>query len=89
MSGLYVVAVRERIHADLAGHGCRDYTSPPQPRHQALALAQLLLGATTPPSTPEGTGRWTRAVAGGQRTVTVMPSAPPCGQPTDQPSTTT
>jgi hypothetical protein len=46
------------------------YESPPQSFRQALALVQILLGYT---SEPLDTGhRWTCAIAGGRRTVTVV-----------------
>jgi hypothetical protein len=71
---LFVVHVRDDINATLAGHGGREYASPPQPRHSALALVALLLGSpTSDPTASETT--WTRSLAGGRRTVTLAPAA--------------
>ena len=41
--GLVVVRAREIVNPILAGHEGREYTSPPQPREQALALVAVLL----------------------------------------------
>ena len=72
-NGRVIVQVRDTINHDLAGHrGCR-YTSPPQPVADALALVALLLDR---PATPAEHGQrtWTRPVAGGRRTITLLPA---------------
>jgi hypothetical protein len=71
---LYVVSVRDTVNPVLAGHDGTRYTSPPQPRDQALALVALLLGRPT----GEITGAeqtWTASLAGGRRTITIAPAA--------------
>ena len=62
--------VRDHINAALAGHDGCAYTSPPQPRQHALELVALLLGR---PShlIADGRGKWTTAVAGGRRSITL------------------
>jgi hypothetical protein len=69
---LYVVRVHDRVDAEIAGHRGASYASPPQPRDDALALIALLVGATT---AANGAAVWTRAIAGGQRTITLAPAA--------------
>ena len=71
---LYVVRVTDSLDERTAGHGSRVYTSPAQPREDALALAGLLLDGAT--ATADGGQRLTRrvAIAGGRRTVTVEPA---------------
>jgi hypothetical protein len=68
---LYLVRVLDSVDERLAGHGSRAYTSPPQPRDDALALVQLVLGGAVVPA--DGRQRWTGtvAIAGGRRTVTL------------------
>jgi hypothetical protein len=74
VKGLYVVNVRDTINPALAGHEGTRYTSPPQPRDQALALVQLLLGRPFGDVTgAEHT--WTASLAGGRRTITLVPAA--------------
>ena len=51
---LVIVVVRRVVSAALAGHAGCSYTSPPQPREQALALVALLLGC---PTTARGRAR--------------------------------
>ncbi len=74
--GLVVVHVRDDVNSNLAGHDGRDYTSPPQPHRDALALVELLLGR---PAQPDEHDRrfWACAVAGGQRTITLNRAQPP------------
>jgi hypothetical protein len=69
---LYVVIVRDRVDERLAGHGCRSYASPPQPREHALALVGVLLAGAARPA--NGACEWTRPIAGGQRTITLAPA---------------
>jgi hypothetical protein len=66
--GTYVVTVRDDVDARIAGHDGVAYVSPPQPRADALALIALLLGG---PASAGGHARWTHAVAGGRRTITL------------------
>ncbi len=68
---LYVVRVQDRIDGRIAGHDGCAYASPPAPRDSALALVGLLLGGD--PGAVNGGGAWTRAVPGGQRTITLAP----------------
>lgn len=69
---LVVVHVRDAINPTLAGRGDASYQSPPQAREDALNLVRLLLGCSEAPHASEP--RWTCAVAGGQRTVTLTPA---------------
>ncbi len=64
----YVVHVIDTLAEPLGGTAA-NYVSPPQPRADAVALAQLLLQAP-----PAGDGPWRRAVPGGQRTITLEPA---------------
>jgi hypothetical protein len=68
---LVVVEVAERFSPGLTGRTDRDYASPSQPRERALVLAALLVDAAGP---LDGDGPWTRAIAGGRRTVRLRPS---------------
>ena len=71
---LYVVSVRDTVNPVLAGHDGTRYTSPPQPRDQALALVALLLGR--PPGEMTGAEQsWTAPLAGGRRTITIASAA--------------
>jgi hypothetical protein len=71
---LYVVSVRDTVNPVLAGHASGRYTSPPQPRDQALALVAVLLGR--PPGEITGAEQtWTASLAGGRRTITLTPAA--------------
>jgi hypothetical protein len=67
----YVVSVHDTVEPELAEHTGAAYTSPRQSAEQALALLALLLGAAPPIA--NGRVRWTRAIAGGQRTITLTP----------------
>jgi hypothetical protein len=67
----YTVEVQDRFAPGLTGRSDRDYASPPQPREDALLLAALLLDAG---AAPEGDGPWQRALAGGRRTVRLVPA---------------
>jgi hypothetical protein len=77
--GLFIVHVRERANRALTGHDGCEYISPPQPRADALALVALLLGCPAPPG--DGHSSWTHAIAGVQRTVTLV--APPALGPAE------
>ena len=68
---LYVVHVHDRVDGRIAGHDGGTYSSPPASRASALALVGLLLGGEPIPA--NGDRRWTRAVPGGRRTVTLAP----------------
>ena len=74
----FVVTVRDDVDARIAGHHGGSYTSPPQPHEQALALAALL-GAGA--AAGDGRGRWTVAVPGGRRTITLTPAHGPAPGP--------
>lgn len=68
--GLAVVAVTETVVSALTGReGCR-YTSPPQPREQAMTLVRLLVGGADVAA--NGAGRWSVPIAGGRRVVTLI-----------------
>jgi hypothetical protein len=69
---LYVVRVHDSVDARIAGHHGCVYASPPAPHASALALVTLLLGDSARPA--NGAGAWTRAVPGGQRTITLAPA---------------
>jgi hypothetical protein len=66
-----VVRVSDELNESLTGRPPRSYESPPQPREQALTLAQLLLGFSA--DGLEDEERWSRPMAGGRRTVTLKP----------------
>jgi hypothetical protein len=68
---LVVVEVAERFSPGLTGRTDRSYVSPPQPRDRALLLAALLVDAAGP---LDGDGPWQRALAGGKRTVRLVPA---------------
>ena len=68
---LVVVEVAERFSPGLTGRVDRSYTSPAQPRERALILAALLIDAAGP---LDGNGPWQRAIAGGRRTVRLVPA---------------
>jgi hypothetical protein len=70
-----VVRVRDQVNRTLAGHGGREYTSPPHERADALTLVALLLGRGARLDGHEHTS-WSCAVAGGQRTITLEPPEP-------------
>jgi hypothetical protein len=67
--GLVIVRVRDQVNPQLAGHDGATYTSPPQPRAQALGLVGLLLGRPT--RLVDDRDTWTTSVAGGRRTITL------------------
>ena len=69
--GHYVVHLVDDVDADAAGREGCEYTSPPHAAAHALELARALLGCPTPP--PAGHGPWSIPIAGGRRTVTIMP----------------
>ena len=65
------VHVVEHVTTPLSGRPARrEYSSPPQPRSDALALAALLLDRAEP---LEGDGPWRRPLAGGSREVRLVP----------------
>ncbi len=66
---LVVVRVIDETNQTLTGRNGVQYTSPPQPREQALALVELLLDH--PPA--QNTGQWRSPIAGGRRTITLQP----------------
>jgi hypothetical protein len=65
---LAVVTVEDRVDERLAAQGARRYTAPAQPIADARTLVRLLLGGAT---IPAGRGPWRRAIAGGQRVITM------------------
>ena len=65
------MSVHDDVDAELAGHRGTAYTSPPQPREQALALSRCCSAPRR--ATAERPRRWTRAIAGGRRTITLAP----------------
>ena len=65
---LVVVHVTDAISAALAGHDGVQYSSPPLPRAEALALVRVLVGDDAPTL---GHRSWRCPIAGGQRTVTL------------------
>jgi hypothetical protein len=69
VSSLVIVRVEDSIDPRLTGRTGGVYQSPPQSPEQAMELVRLLLG--WPSGHPDGHARWTTAVAGGRRTVTV------------------
>ena len=73
-SALFVVSVRDAVNPALAGYHGGHYTSPPQPRDQALALVTLLLGRP-PADVTDAERTWTASLAGGRRTITLAPAA--------------
>ena len=69
--GLVVVRAREIVNPILAGHEGREYTSPPQPREQALALVAVLLRSTAALADGNNGGGWSCAVVGGRLAITL------------------
>lgn len=72
MTRYYVVHVDDAVEARLVGDSGCSYVSPPQPRAQALALVRMLLGCVE----PGGDGPWRLAIAGGRRTIALLPAKP-------------
>lgn len=68
----FTVEVDDRFSPGLTGRHDRAYASPPQPHDTALTLAALLLDAG---QDLDGMGPWQRALAGGRRTVRLVPAA--------------
>ena len=64
---LVVVQVADEINEALTGRTGVRYASPPQPRQDALALVEMLIGH--PPTSD--TGWWRSPIAGGRRTITL------------------
>jgi len=65
---LAIVTVEDRVNERLAAERAGRYTAPAQPMADAWTLVRLLLGAAT---IPGGRGPWRRAIAGGQRVITM------------------
>ncbi|WP_205696716.1 hypothetical protein [Conexibacter sp. SYSU D00693] len=65
------VEVTDRFTPGLGGRADRTYVSPPHDPAAARELAALLLDRAV---APEGDGPWRRALAGGLRTVRLLPS---------------
>ena len=72
VDSLLVVHVRDTITPALAGHDGCNYASPPLSHAEALGLVRLLIGRE--PQTEEETF-WRCPIAGGQRTVAILPVA--------------
>jgi hypothetical protein len=70
-AGFVVVHVTDAISTALAGHEGVEYSSPPLPREDALALVRVLVGDDSP---AVGHRSWRCPIAGGQRTVTLAPA---------------
>lgn len=68
---LVVVQVTDAISPALAGHEGVEYSSPPLPPEEALALVRVLVGDDPPTA---GRRSWRCPIAGGQRTVTLAPA---------------
>ncbi len=66
----FVLIVSDERAEALTGRDSQRYTSPPQTEQQARRLAELLAGAVL-----DGPGPWRHAIAGGQRTIRLHPSA--------------
>jgi hypothetical protein len=62
------VIVEDLVDERLAGHGGCRYSAPPQPIAEARDLVRLVLGRD---AAPADRGPWRRAIAGGQRVVTL------------------
>ena len=68
---LVVVHVTDAISPALAGHDGVEYSSPPLPQEDAIALVRVLVGDDSP---TVGHRSWRCPIAGGQRTVTLAPA---------------
>jgi hypothetical protein len=67
----YRVFVTDQLTPGLAASEGRRYESPPQTEQQARALLGILVGA----GTPDHSGPWRQAIAGGQRIVELKPGS--------------
>jgi hypothetical protein len=68
---MVVVRIADQVNQALIGHpGCR-YQSPPQDQEQARALIELLVGYA--PGALDGNRKWSCPIAGGRRTITLVP----------------
>jgi hypothetical protein len=65
---LVVVRVEDTIEPALTEQAGGRYQSPPQTHEQAMALVRLVLGRVPD---ADGPPRWTAAIAGGRRVVTL------------------
>ena len=65
---LVVVRVEDTIEPALTEQAGGRYQSPPQTHEQAMALVRLVLGRVPD---ADGSLRWTAAIAGGRRVVTL------------------
>jgi len=65
---LMVVHVEDTIEPALTEQTGGRYQSPPQTQEQAMALVRLVLGRVPD---AHGSPRWTAAIAGGRRVVTL------------------
>jgi hypothetical protein len=65
---LMVVRVEDTIEPALTEQAGGRYESPPQTHEQGMALVRLLLGHAVD---QDGERRWTAAIAGGRRVVTL------------------
>ena len=74
-----VVHVTDAISTALAGHEGVEYSSPPLPQEDAIALVRVLVGDDSP---TVGHRRWRCPIAGGQRTVTLAPAPIGAGRAT-------
>lgn len=68
---LACVEVVDRFSPVLTGRRDRRYVAPPQPLDAARELAALLVDSG---GSLEGDGPWHRALAGGRRTVRLLPA---------------
>lgn len=68
----WVLRVRDLVDERIAERESSEYISPPQARGEAVALVALLIGPT--PADDER-DRWTVAIAGGRRIVSLEPAA--------------
>ena len=68
---LVVVHVTDAISTVLAGREGVEYSSPPLPQQDAIALVRVLVGDDSP---TVGHRSWRCPIAGGQRTVTLAPA---------------
>jgi hypothetical protein len=65
---LVVVRVEDTIEPALTEQAGARYQSPPQTQEQAMTLVRLVLGHVPD---ADGSPRWTAAIAGGRRVVTL------------------